>query len=43
MDEHKYVYSSKFPIDPFKRDNIYLESAVLTKEISSSVTAMQRK
>jgi len=41
MDEHKFVYSTKFPVDPFKRDNIFLESSNLSKELSSS--NMQRK
>jgi len=27
MDDHKFVYLNKFPIDPFKRDNIFKESA----------------
>ena len=26
MDDHKYAYSNKFPIDPFKRDNVFKES-----------------
>lgn len=29
MEEHKFVYQNKFPIDPFKRDNIFHQSVVL--------------
>ena len=43
MDEHKYVYSNKFPIDPFKRDNVFHESAVLQKDMVASLTSNQRK
>ena len=45
MEEHKYVYSSKFPIDPFKRDNIFKESAILAQELTASQVqnSMQRK
>jgi hypothetical protein len=41
MEEHKFVYSTKFPVDPFKRDNIFLDGCNLSKELSSS--HMQRK
>lgn len=36
MDEHKYVYQNRYPIDPFKRDNVFLESSQLFKELSAS-------
>ena len=42
MDEHKFVYSSKFPIDPFKRDLIFVESEKLSQELASS-QSNQRK
>ena len=41
MEDHKFVYNTKFPVDPFKRDNIFRESSNLSKELSSS--HMQRK
>jgi hypothetical protein len=41
MEEHKFVYTSKFPIDPFKRDNIYIESSALSQELNASL--IQRK
>jgi hypothetical protein len=37
MEEHKFVYTSKFPIDPFKRDNIYIESSALSQELNASL------
>jgi len=33
MDDQKYVYSNKFPIDPFKRDNVFKESTSLVQEL----------
>ena len=44
MDDHKYAYSNKFPIDPFKRDNVFKESNHLMQELQASLSQnMQRK
>ena len=44
MEEHSSIYQNKFPIDPFRRDNIFQESALLTQELTASCqTQMQRK
>jgi len=29
MDEHRYVYSNKFPMDPFSRDTTFQDSSAL--------------
>lgn len=36
MEEHKFVYSSKFPIDPFQRDHIFHQSSSLSHEMNAS-------
>ena len=36
MEEHKYVYQNRYPIDPFKRDNIFHESAYLFQELTAN-------
>ena len=36
MEEHKYVYQNRFPVDPFKRDNVFHESSMLFQELSAN-------
>jgi hypothetical protein len=35
MDAHQYAYQSKYPVDPFRRDNIFKEAQNLSKELNS--------
>lgn len=41
MEEHKFVYTSKFPVDPFQRDSTFLQSSTLSQELNAS--HLQRK
>lgn len=43
MEENQYVYQSKFPIDPFSRDQSFNQSGVLFREMQQTVQGMRGK
>lgn len=44
MDLHQEVYKDKFPIDPFRRDNVFHHSMQLQKDMQTAINSTgQRK
>ena len=44
MDEHHSSFSAKYPVDPFRRDNVFIESSHLISELQmNSNIGMNRK
>lgn len=43
MEDSKITFQNKFPIDPFRRDKIFVESSHIAKEMTQSLRGMQRK